>query len=86
MRSLILIALLCTVLAAMLHSTDAQKPHKAEMPGMPGSSGFTTRARRAAQGGGGGGAGGGAGAGAGMGFGMGANMGAGGQAGGGGQG
>ncbi|XP_067647891.1 uncharacterized protein [Eurosta solidaginis] len=72
MRCLILVALICSVLAVMLHSATAQMP---EMPS--GISGFVGRSRRAAQGPPGGGAGGGAGAGAGMGFGMGANMGGG---------
>ncbi|XP_017461728.1 PREDICTED: glycine-rich cell wall structural protein-like [Rhagoletis zephyria] len=81
MRTLTLVALVCAVLAVMLHSTNAQMPQRPPKQQMPGTSAFASRARRAAQGGGGG-ADGGAGAGAGMGFGMGANMGGGAQGGG----
>ncbi|XP_014096701.3 uncharacterized protein [Bactrocera oleae] len=75
MKFIVLIALICTVLAAMLSPANTQMAGEGKS--------LTGRLRRAAQGGGGGGeAGGGAGAGAGMGFGMGANMGGGAKGGG----
>ncbi|XP_012155502.1 putative glycine-rich cell wall structural protein 1 [Ceratitis capitata] len=76
MRTLIWITLVFTILAALLHSSNAQ------MPLMPGAKGIMSRARRAAQGGGEAGGS----AGAGISFGVGANMGGGWQGSGGGQG
>ncbi|XP_018785400.1 PREDICTED: cold shock protein 2-like [Bactrocera latifrons] len=76
MRSLMLIAAICTVLSILMHRYNAETPVTTENPKMS-IQVVRYMFRRAAQGGGGGAGGD---AGAGMGFGFGANMG--GQAGG----